>query len=540
MNRRDFVRTCAGVMGGVLVAGPGACAGDRGSGRQPNIILFLVDDMGWQDTSVPFHREATPWNALYRTPNMERLARQGVRFTQAYSASPVCSPTRVSMMTGMNPARTNVTDWVGHGRYENRFVRAPDWEADGLQPGRFQTLPEILGQSGYRTIHIGKGHFGETGTPGADPRRLGFDVSIGGSRPGSPDGSYFLPWDSIRYPGLEHYPPGTYVNDALTREATSQIDAAVAEGVPFFMNMAHYAVHTPIIDQGDPRYLDGYSDRPNPEDDYAAMLESMDASLGAILDNLDRQGIAEETLVIFFSDNGGLSNHTRGDGVTYPMQGGAELQYKRDWHNSPLRGGKGSAYEGGVRVPMMVAWAGQGNTPSVNRVVPRPLPIEPGTTCDSPVISDDLLPTILAVAGVKGVNELTAQMDGRNLTPALMGESVSEGERPIVIHYPHQWYRDVGVGMGIQPFTSLRKGSWKLIYFYGDGHADGEGLDPWFELYDLSQDVGESVDLAEAEPEILAAMAQELHDWMVEVGAQTPVSKATNESVPLPWAKEAR
>jgi arylsulfatase A-like enzyme len=507
------------------------------AGKKPNIILFLVDDMGWQDTSVPFHTEPTVWNSLYRTPSMERLASQGMRFTDAYSASPVCSPTRVSMMTGMNPGRTNVTDWVGHGRYENRFLQAPEWEVDGLQPGVERTLPEILRAGGYRTIHIGKGHFGGDGTPGADPTQLGFDVSIGGSRPGSPDGSYFLPWDSIRYPGLEAYPPGTYINDALTKEANQQIDRAVAEGMPFFMNMAHYAVHTPIIGQGDPDYLDGYADRPDPEDDYAALLESMDASLGAILDNLERHGIAEETLIVFFSDNGGLTNHTRNADATYSMPDGTSVVFERDRHNSPLKGGKGSAYEGGVRVPMIVSWAGRRSGEGASAGLR--VPIEPGSVCASPVISDDLLPTLLSVAGLANgepddAAELSPGIDGMDLSPLLRGDEGGHADRILFFHYPHQWYRDVGVGQGIQPFTAMRKGSWKLIYFYGDGYKDGQGSDPWFELYDLSLDIGETEDLAEARPEVVRSMAQEMHDWMVEVSAQTPVSKETNEPVPLP------
>ena len=168
------------------------------------------------------------------------------------------------------------------------------------------------------------------------------------------------------------------------------------------MNMAHYAVHTPIIGQGDPAYLDGYSDRPDPEDDYAALLESMDASLGAILDNLERHGIAEDTLIIFFSDNGGLSNHTRNAEATYRSPDGTDMRFERDRHNSPLKGGKGSAYEGGVRVPMIVSWAGQSPDAPASSVR---LPIAPGSVCASPVISDDLLPTFLSVAGIAGAGE---------------------------------------------------------------------------------------------------------------------------------------
>lgn len=499
--------------------------------KRPNLVLFLVDDMGWQDTSVTFHAERTVWNEIYHTPSMQRLANRGMKFTNAYAASPVCSPTRVSMMTGKNPARTHITDWVGHGLYGNRYVRAPDWATEGLQPGQEKTLPEILQGSGYRTIHIGKGHFGGSGTPGADPARLGFDVNIAGGRAGSPDGSYFLPWDPARHPGLDGYPAGTYINDALTQEANRLIDLAVADGVPFFMNMAHYAVHTPIIGQGDPSYLGRYGALPDPEDDYAALLESMDASLGAILDNLERQGIAESTLIVFFSDNGGLSNHTRNAEATYRTPDGTAIRYARDRHNMPIKGGKGSAYEGGIRVPMIVSWAG--GAPARPAVDAWPL-IEPGSTCDCPVISDDLLPTFLSMAGMTPAGHTNGEIDGVDLTPLLRGDDRAHGDRAIYMHYPHQWYKDIGVGLGIQPFTAMRQGPWKLIYFYGDGHRDGQGLDPEFELYDLERDLGETVNLAASQPAVARSLAQQMHDWMTEVGAQTPVSKGTTQSVALP------
>jgi arylsulfatase A-like enzyme len=330
---------------------------------------------------------------------------------------------------------------------------------------------------------------------------------------------------------LGHYPPGTHINDALTREANGQIDRAVAEGVPFFLNMAHYAVHTPIVGQGDPTYLDRYSDRPDPEDDYAALLESMDASLGAILDNLERHGIAENTLVVFFSDNGGLSNHTRNATAIYTSPGGSSVRFERDRHNSPLKGGKGSAYEGGVRVPMIVSWAGRSPDNPASAVG---LPIAPGSVCARPVISDDLLPTLLGAAGLAEAGESGRGIDGVDLSPLLMGDDSAHAERAIYVHYPHQWYQDIGVGLGIQPFTAMRKGAWKLIYFYGDGYGDDQGLDPWFELYDLRQDVGETNDLAQSRPEVVRSMALEMHEWMVEVRAQTPVSKTTNQPVPLP------
>jgi prepilin-type N-terminal cleavage/methylation domain-containing protein len=497
----------------------------------PNIILFLVDDMGWQDTSVAFHTQATVWNELYRTPNMQRLADRGMRFTNAYAASPVCSPTRVSLITGKNPARTRVTDWVGHGRYGNRYIKAPAWASTGLQPGDTHTLPAILRKHGYRTMHVGKAHFGGRGTAGADPTTLGFDINIAGGHTGGPDRSYFLPWNASKHPGLQDYPADTYISDALTLEANKLIDQAVADNVPFFMNMAHYAVHSPLSAQGDPDYLGQYQDRPNPEDDYAALLESMDASLGAILDNLARHSIADNTIVIFFSDNGGLSNHSRNMKVTYTASSGATVTYQKDRHNMPIKGGKGAAYEGGLRVPMIVAWAGQKSDAAPFRT---DLPIMPGSTSDCPVISDDLLPTVLRMAGLRDMSQYTQDIDGQDITPLFHGHALARSSRSIYFHYPHQWYRDIGVGLGIQPFTAMRKGNWKLVYFYGDGHKDGQGLDPWFELYDLAQDLGETENLLSSKPELARELILEMHAWMTKVGAQTPLSKANAQPVPLP------
>ena len=499
--------------------------------KRPNIILFLVDDMGWQDTSVPFHTEPTVWNELYRTPHMQRLASQGMRFTNAYAASPVCSPTRVSLMTGKNPARTRVTDWVGHGIYGNRYVKAPDWATKGLQPGDMNTLPNILRKSGYRTMHVGKAHFGGRGTAGADPTTLGFDINVAGGHTGGPDGSYFLPWNASKHPGLQDHAPGTYITDALTLEANKLIDQAVADDVPFFMNMAHYAIHAPLNGQGDPDYLGRYQDRPKPEDDYAALLESMDASLGAILDNLMRHGIANNTIVIFFSDNGGLSNHSRNMSVTYTTPSAATVQYQKDRHNMPIKGGKGSAYEGGIRVPMIVAWAGQRPNAAPLKVE---LPIAPGSKSDCPVISDDVLPTVLRMAGVEHAEEHVQDIDGEDLSPILQGHTLARPSRAIYFHYPHQWYRDIGVGLGIQPFTAMRKGPWKLIYFYGDGQKDGQGLDPWFELYDLARDLGETENLIETKPGVARELILEMNTWMTEVGAQTPIGKASGQPVSLP------
>ncbi|MHC4996729.1 MAG: sulfatase-like hydrolase/transferase, partial [Planctomycetota bacterium] len=242
---------------------------------RPNIILFLVDDMGWNDTSVPFAPGGTTWNAMYDTPAMESLASRGMRFTNAYAASPVCSPTRISFMTGKNPARTRFSSWIGHNMPSNSYLLSPLWQKNGLQPGDgHTTLPAILNNEGYLTAHVGKAHFGAAGTPGSDPLTLGFEVNVAGGHRGGPSGGYTGPWikNPQLFPGLEDYPADAYLTDVLTIEAKKIISRAAKEGRPFFMNMAHYAVHTPIIGQGDPKTLGGYqaAGRPDPEEDYAS------------------------------------------------------------------------------------------------------------------------------------------------------------------------------------------------------------------------------------------------------------------------------
>ena len=495
--------------------------------QRPNVILFLVDDMGWQDTSLPFYDSPTVFNSLYHTPNMEKLAARGMKFTNAYSDSPVCSPTRVSIMTGKNPARTRVSDWVGDGISQNSYVRSPSWAATGLQPGDGNfTLPTILEENGYRSAHVGKAHFGGSGTAGADPVNLGFEINIGGSYLGNPP-QYFGPFPQIDMPGLGAYGKGAYLTDALTTEANKIIDQAVVDGVPFFINMAHYAVHTPLDGQGDPRFLGNYLDRPNPEDDYASMLESMDASLGVIMDRLEADGIADNTIIVFMSDNGGLSAHTRSD-IGDP--------WIRNHHNAPLFSGKASAYEGGLRVPMVVAWAGQ---PPDIAPINGSLPITPGSVSDTPVSSADLFTTILSMAGVQNLEQYTHDqgkriVDGYDLTPILNGSGTFRRDGALFFHYPHQTWGDIGFGPGIEPFSAVRDGDFKLIYFYGDGKADGQGPDPRIELYNLADDIGEQNNLASTHPIQAFELESELVQFLQDVNAQVPVIRATGVNAELP------
>lgn len=505
----------------------------------PNIILFVVDDMGWQDTSVEFHTERTIWNGLYHTPHMEELARRGMRFRNAYASHPVCSPTRVSFMTGMNPARSKVDDWVGHGQSKNRFLASPTWRSKGLQPGDgIVTLPRVLRDQGYRTIHIGKAHFGNGA--GADPRHMGFDMNIAGSHGGGPWGGWTSPWlgkYKAMYPNMEDRPDGEYLTDAITAKAEEFITEAARGSAPFFMNMAQFAVHTAIAPAPD-MYLKYYEDgRPVVERDYGSMLTGMDASLGRILARLsDPNGdgdptdsIASQTFIIFVSDNGGLSNHTRKADGTTQLESGKEITYRRDFHNLPSKSGKGSGYDGGMRIPMIVACAGQ--HPKGEMANPS-LQIQPGSISDEPVHGDDIFPTILSIAGVKNPVE-PSKLDGKDLRPLLSGTPFAR-KRGLYWHYPHQWYRDIGVGLGIEPFSAVRLGKWKLIYFYGDGVQDGMGMDPRVELYDLASDIGEEKNLVEQYPNRALEMRDGLFDWLHSVDAGLPIVRSTNRPFDIP------
>ncbi|MDX2431978.1 MAG: sulfatase-like hydrolase/transferase, partial [Bacteroides sp.] len=337
---------------------------------RPNIILFYVDDMGWQDTSVPFYSETTKLNQRYQTPHMERLAKQGVKFTEAYACA-VCSPSRISLMTGMNAARHQVTNWTLRKDKSpdppDKNIKPPLWNMNGMTLGgntpltvEATSLPVILSEAGYRTIHVGKAHFGALGTPGEDPLNLGFDVNIAGHAAGGP-GSYYgkynfsAEWrggDSIwDVPSLEAYHgKEIYLTEALTHEANKEIDRAVLDGDPFYLYLSHYAIHAPW--EMDDRYYQKYLDAGLTEFEatYASMIEGMDRSLGDIMDNLKSQAIAENTIIIFMSDNG---------------------QHRGVPLNKPLRGHKLTPYEGGIRVPLIVRWPGL---------------TQKGSTCDQYVI----------------------------------------------------------------------------------------------------------------------------------------------------------
>lgn len=483
---------------------------------KPNIILFLVDDMGWQDTSVPFYTEMTPFNRLYHTPAMEKLASQGIKFTQAYACS-VCSPTRVSLMTGMNAARHRVTNWTLQRNTPvdaaDDLLEFPPWNVNGMQTTDsversvyVTPLPRILRDNGWFTIHCGKAHFGAMSTPSSNPLNLGFDINIAGHAAGAPGsylgekyfgnaekGAYTLPWG---VPGLEKYHGNNvFLTEVLTREAIRAMEQALETRKPFFLYMAHYAVHTPL--EADTRFYGKYKAMglEEPEARYASMIEGMDKSLGDLMNWLDEKGISDNTIILFMSDNGGLSAHARGG--------------QPHTHNLPLNSGKGSAYEGGIREPMIVKWPGK---------------VSPASICNDYLIVEDFFPTILEMAGIRNFSTVQP-IDGLSFMPMLLHHGSTSLNRDLIWHYPNKW----GVeGPGIGATSTIRRDNWKLIYWYNTQR---------FELFNLALDIGEKHNLAAEQPALISDLAKRLGEHLRQADAQRPFLKDSGREAP--WPDEA-
>ena len=446
---------------------------------QPNIVLFLIDDLGWKDIGCQ-------GSTYYRTPNIDRLASNGVRFTDAYAACAVCSPTRAAVLTGKYPARLMLTDWLPSGRWnpkaklrEGRFLR-------GLPAEEF-TLAESLRAAGYCTASIGKWHLGSE--PFSLPEHHGFDLNIAGNAHGAP-GNYFFPYQGnwlipttelrAKWNVLPDGKDGEYLTDRLTDEAVKFIrDTQAAKNrepgtknsaQPFFLYFPHYGVHTPI--QAKPEVTAKYERIPEAErqgkPEYAAMVESIDDSVGRVMATLQELKLDETTVIFFTSDNGGFYNATS---------------------NAPLRANKGAYYEGGIRVPLIVKWPGV---------------TKPGLVVNEPVTSTDLYPTCLAAAGLP--LRPSQHLDGVNLKPLLNDTSKQLLQRSLFWHYPH--YNDHPSSV---PSSVIRKGPWKLIETF-----DPEGI----ELYDLANDIGETKNLAATEMTRTAELLEELRIWRVTVGAE--------------------
>ena len=421
---------------------------------RPNIIFFLVDDMGWTDVGCMGSR-------FYETPNIDRLALQGMKFTQAYSACTVCSPTRAAILTGQYPARLHITDWIPGHVQPLAKLKVPDWTMH--LPLETINIARLLKPEGFALASIGKWHLGNAKFW---PDKQGFDLNVAGFEKGHPS-SYFSPY---RIPTLPDGPKGEFLSDRLTDEALKFVEQN--KNRPFFLYLPHYAVHTPLMAK--PEVIEKYKKKadltaPQHNAVYAGLIESVDDSIGRIMKKLDELKLTENTIVIFNSDNGGLISST---GV-----------------NLGLRAGKGSAYEGGVRVPLIVKW------PGVTKA---------GSVCETPVISVDYLPTMLAMDGVAGSSK--QPVDGESLVP-LLKQTGALNRDTIYWHYPH--YHPGGA----TPYGAVREGDLKLIEFYEDNHV---------ELYNLKDDLAEKKDLAKTMPDQAAALRRKLQQWRASVGAQMP------------------
>ncbi|MES2697162.1 MAG: sulfatase [Verrucomicrobiota bacterium] len=444
---------------------------------RPNLVVFVADDLGWADLSCY-------GSTFYETPNLDRLAREGARLTNAYAACPVCSPTRASLVTGRWPQRTGVTEFIGAPQPE-KWIRntrlMPAAYAERLELSE-TTFAEVLKGGGYKTFFAGKWHLGPEGYW---PENQGFDFNHGGVDFGGPYGGkkYFSPYGN---PRLTDGPPGEHLPDRLASEAAKFI--AAHKKAPFLIYLPFYDVHTPLMAREDLRLkYEAKRERLGLKENfgtetgsevrlnqthviYAAMVEAMDQAVGKILAALDEQGVAKNTLVIFTSDNGGLSTSSG-----MPTS------------NVPLRAGKGWLYEGGIREPFLARW---------------PEKIKAGAVIDTPVTSPDLMPTLLAAARVAA----PAGLDGRSMIPLLV-EDKAPPERAIFWHYPHY------ANQGGAPGAAIRRGDWKLIEWFEDGKL---------ELFNVVRDQSEAKDMAAREPARVAALKAELHAWQKDVNARFP------------------
>lgn len=462
--------------------------------QKPNIVFILIDDMGWKDLGCY-------GSTFYETPNIDKLCSEGMKFTDAYAACPVCSPTRASILSGKYPANVGVTDWIDFsGKIHpcrGKLVDAP--YIDHL-PLEEHTLAQALKDGGYSTWHVGKWHLGDAPYY---PDKQGFDVNIGGCFRGCPGSGYFSPWN---IPTLEDGPEGEYLTDRLTDDAIRLIEQQ--DDTPFFLNMWYYSVHTPI--QAKQEYVNKYQQKRldlglNEIDEfeegdffpierkkhqklkrrliqadptYAAMIEILDENIGRLMEALKKTSKDKNTIVVFTSDNGGLST---ADGA--PTS------------NSPLNEGKGWTYEGGVREPLIIKW---------------PEVIKPGSECQQYVTSPDFYPTLLDAADINLIQE--QHEDGMSFMPLLNGNEAEYNRGAIYWHYPHYG------NQGCTPGSSIRLGDYKLIEFFEDNHV---------ELYNLREDLGEEYDLSEKLPEITVKMKNMLAEWRQSIDAKIP-EKNTN------------
>jgi arylsulfatase A len=490
---RVFLCAIYRLLGAVLACDCAVAAAVQEPEPRPNVVLIVIDDMGWADLGCYGSK-------FHKTPHIDALASQGMRFTSAYAACPVCSPSRAAILTGKWPARLHVTDWLpGRGDLPAQRLARPKIRQE--LPLAEITLAEVFRQAGYATASIGKWHLGGAGF---GPEEQGFDLNIAGDQGGSPPG-FFAPFGRAddkgkrrgrQLTGLENAPEGSYLTDLLTDAALRFIEQQ--KDKPFFLYLPHYTVHIPL--QAKPDVLQKYpaespfrGQQNNPV--YAAMIESLDDGIGRLMKKLEELKLAENTIVLFTSDNGGLAT--------------LEGPHTPATSNAPLREGKGFLYEGGVRVPLIVRWPTKVKVKEVN---------------DAPVSGVDLLPTLADLCGIRLLHDI----DGRSLAPLLRGLEGGENSRSeLYWHYPHY------SNQGGKPGGAIRDGDWKLIEFYEDSRR---------ELFHVKADPSESRNLAAQEPERVKQLAAKLAAWRKDIAAQqmtpnpayAPNPQAADGSVTIP------
>lgn len=434
------------------------------SADPPNVVFFLVDDLGWRDVAIM-------GSDYHQTPNIDGLFESGMKFTQAYANAANCAPSRAALLSGMYAPRTGVytVNPPNRGKAQHRrWIPHPN---NTVLSAEVETLAERFKSVGYHTATVGKFHVGDVDTS-SDPENQGFDINIAGHKRGSPR-SYFSPY---RNPRLEDGPKGEYLTDRLTEEAITYIKKNRDER--FFLYMPYYTVHTPIQPRKD--LLQTISNRPkgrlHSRADFAAMVEALDESIGEVLAALDEAGVAENTIVVFSSDNGGHGAITRMD---------------------PLRGSKGMLYEGGIRVPLAVRWPGV---------------VKPGSTSETPVLLFDFYPTLCEAVGAELPK--SQPVDGVSLMPILRGESHELHDRALFWHFPAYLQKHNGMDgrWRATPASVIRQGPWKLIEQY---ETDS------IELYNLEDDISETQNLAQDKPEIASRLLNTLHDWQQVTAAPT-------------------
>ncbi|SMD44052.1 Arylsulfatase A [Aquiflexum balticum DSM 16537] len=455
--------------------------------EKPNVIFIIVDDYGWMDVGAY-------GSEFYETPNIDKLAKSGIKFSNAYTASPVCSPTRASIMTGKYPSKTYNTDWFGAPQpwnYQNHWTKNKPLIPAEYSPNMAleeYTLAEAFQDAGYKTFFAGKWHLGETAEHW--PEHQGFDINIGGTNRGGPYGGnrYFSPYDN---PRMENGPEGEYLPLRLAQETASFIDSHKND--PFLAYLSFYSVHTPLMttEELELKYLRkraklNLTDEFEPEYAnknrttqahavYAGMVEAMDTAVGLVLESLERNNLLENTIIVFFSDNGGLST-AEGSPTS----------------NLPLRAGKGWLYEGGIRVPLIFSWKGQ---------------IPEGIENNSPVISMDFYPTLIELAGLNDSFKGNGEIDGFSLSPLLQNQSGAIARDALYWHYPHYG------NQGGNPGSVIQEDGWKLIYFYEDNRS---------ELYNLKTDIGERNNLILVETEKADYLKAKLMNWLRNTKAALP------------------